>query len=238
MRSLADLPFWSAYSLFVLFLGHLHQTASLGTSSRLFPLWAFLNVFMYALILLLSITLLISYTQSDTRNFAGELVQYIMGAGYIGLLGLLIQHSWLLHRTIRPFLTLLPSGLFQGLVRLTVLIALLLIVQAASFILVATKLSYGLHHAPCACGSMCLADFVSSAGLELIPSYLAMYHLHAFKYELFRFPSFSHSEGSMVRYPSFASYHSIGSHIHDATSHSCLLSFAAPEHSAEPKIPL
>ena len=183
MRCLGDLPFWSAYSLFVLFLGHLHQTASLGSSPRLFPLWTVLNVLMYALIGLLSIMSLVSYTEPSTRDIAGELVQYIMGAGYITLLGLLMRHSRLLHQIIQPSMFLLPSGLLQVLMRLTALVAFVLLVQAVSFILTATRLSHAILRAHYGCKSICLADFASSAGLELIPSYLAMFHLRAFKYE-------------------------------------------------------
>mmetsp|Transcript_13188 Transcript_13188/g.42980 ORF Transcript_13188/g.42980 Transcript_13188/m.42980 type:complete len:335 (-) Transcript_13188:119-1123(-) len=205
MRCLGDLPFWSAYSLFVLFMGHLHQTAALGTSPRLFPLWTVVNVFMYTVAILLSIFSMASYSQSGTRDIAGEMVQYLIGAGYITLLGLLIHHSWLLHQTIQPSIILVPSELLQVLTRLTSFVAFLLLVQATYFILTATKLPSS-SHVHYGCKSVCLADFASSAGLELMPSYLAMFHLRAFKHELFGFHSTgARPERGIASFPSSVS---------------------------------
>mmetsp|Transcript_14087 Transcript_14087/g.42604 ORF Transcript_14087/g.42604 Transcript_14087/m.42604 type:complete len:334 (+) Transcript_14087:81-1082(+) len=222
LRCLGDLPFWSAYALFVLFLGHLHRAANFGTS-RLFPAWIVLNVVVYAAVLLLSIAAI----ASSSQDVAGELVQFVLSVAYFSLLCLLAYHSFWLHRAIQPSLSLLPAGLLRVLTRLTTFVACLLAFQAASFLLTATGLSYALSHY--GCGAICVADFATSVGLELVPSYVAMFYLRAFKYELFGFFPAHHRDGRGLAPGAERSPPALYNAIYGSTTSPPLLSLQQPQ---------
>lgn len=179
LRALADLPFCSAYFLFVFFLGHLSYTASGVSGSsflRLFPVFALSNALFYLCVLAVT-GVCLALGDTPGAETAGNAVLYIMGSAYVLAVVLLLYYSRRLRAIIRPSLFLVPAGLMTLLNRLCVLLGCVFVAQAAHFFAAASGATDIFIRRAIKCEDVCVTDFVFNILFELAPSIVGMFLL-------------------------------------------------------------
>jgi len=188
IRSLADLPFWSAYILFSLFLGHLVQTAR-GGLPLLFPLFLLSNACAYCACGALALFCLSAQrafaADPNRANAAGRAgllgngVLWCQAAAYACTLAVLVHSHGRLRALIRPSLNMAPPGLLPLLDRLCGLLGVVCLIQCGHFAFAAAGvLDAALGH-KVGCENTCFADFGLNLFLELLPSATGLFLLRA-----------------------------------------------------------
>lgn len=162
VRIFGDVPYFAAYLLFVLFLGHLAKTAQ-GLASNLFLVWGLGSGFVVSLMVSLAF-------------FAPSGSLYTLSAAYVITLGLLVRNATSLLRVIKPSSFLVPSRLIPLLTRLCWLTGIVFLCQALHF-------SAAQFLPVQKCERICIFDFTTALLFQLLPTYLAMIYLHAFKFD-------------------------------------------------------
>jgi len=175
LRGLADVPFCSAYFLFVMFIGYLSYTASGQTFPRLLPVIGIANGVFYAVVLALAIKCL---TADPAHAGAyGRSLFYLIAASYASFSALLLRFNRSLHEMLHDSSFLVPPTLRRLFDRMCLLLGAVFLGQTVHFFAWATPAFEAFFAGPMSCHGICTADFVLNVLLEFLPCLVGFFLL-------------------------------------------------------------
>lgn len=174
LQCIGDLPFFSSFLLFVLFLGHVNANAAGSSPRRLVPVWAISNGLLYLTVGIFG------FIKGNETNVALR----SLGIAYALSLLLLLHNRRTLLKILDPTIYQLPDDLLPCINRLSALLALVFVAQCTRWFVDGFK---NFNPAPkidqnIDCDQTCVVDFFFAFFLELTPTYVGMFYLGMFSF--------------------------------------------------------